>query len=463
MKTSIHTAMEAPMDIAQDNAMQGNNSIGTEHDTNRLTEKLPILLRILGATALLFAMYSFLVRGWQEGSDMFRYLLLLGHTGILAVIGLASGHYLRESKGARLLLVLALVSVPVNFAILGSFIYSQTVAIAATHSGNFPDYASWAVDSLNTALLLSAGALAVLTPVVFLGFTVLARQMAVKLSLLFLFSNAVMLLPLRDPQHIGLMVLALTIAVAIATRALADKQVVAKTSEGIIALGLQMLPLSVLVIRNLWLYTPDDFLFAALCACIFLLLRQVSLCLEATTNARVILDRIALIPALLIVLPLSSALTALVDTAFLSASLVLPVSLAVSATMVYDLSRRSQGYAGAFRLIAIWEILLGMTLNLALYDGLPATLSCIIAGAWLLMHGYHARQRSVFLAGAALVLMSMLQQLFELIYRFDLNSWISFAILGIIAIVAGSVLESPGLRITQRLSRWKTGFRRWEQ
>ncbi|MDC8444507.1 MAG: hypothetical protein LV471_01065 [Nitrosomonas sp.] len=455
--------MNTTTHIAQHNDMPDENDTATEDSAGRLTEKLPALLRILGATALLFAMYSFLVRGWQEGSDLFRYLLLLGHTGMLMAIGLVSGHYLKESKGARLLLVLALASVPVNFAILGSLIYSQTTAIATAHSSDFPDYVSWTVDNLNTALLTSAGALVVLIPVVFLGFTVLMRQMAIKLSILFLFSNAAMLLPLRDPQTIGLIVLALTIAVSMATRAFADKQIAAKTSEGVIALGLQLLPLSVLAIRNLWLYTPDDFLFAMLCVCVFLMLRQASLCLEATATARIILDRIALIPALLIVLPLSSTLAALTDSAFLPASLVLPVSLAISAAMVYDLSRRSQGYAGAFRLIAIWEILLGMTLNLALYDGLLATLSCIVTGACLLMHGYQARQRGVFLAGAALMLIGMLQQLFELIYRFDLASWISFAILGIIAIVAGSVLESPGLRIRQRLSGWQTAFRRWEQ
>ncbi len=448
------------MNTLQHRVIQDNNETVAEYSTNRLIQKLPALLRVLGATALIFAMYSFLAKGWQSGNDSFRYLLLLSHTGILAAIGLASGHYLKESKGARLLLVLALVSVPVNFAILGSFIHSQTTMIIAAHSGAFPDYVSWTVGSLNTALLISAGALVVLTPVVFLGFTVLARHMAVKLSLLFLFSNAAMLLPLRDPQNIGLMVLVLTIAVSVATRAFADKQVAAKTSEGVIALSLQLLPLSVLAIRNLWLYTPDEFLFAVLCVSVFLMLRQISLCLEAATKARVILDRIALIPALLIVLPLSSALA---DAIFLPESLVLPVSLAISTAMVYDLSRRNQGYAGAYRLIAICEVLLGMLLNLMLFDGLLATLSCIVAGASLLMYGYHARQRGVFLAGMALVLMGMLQQLFELIYRFDLSSWISFAILGIIAIVAGSVLESQGLRIRQRLNEWKNTFRRWEQ
>ncbi|MBX3639355.1 MAG: hypothetical protein KF888_02440 [Nitrosomonas sp.] len=448
------------MNTPQHIDIQDNTDTTAEHGTNKFIQKLPVLLRVLGATALIFAMYSFLARGWQSGNDIFRYLLLLSHTGILAAIGLASGHYLRESKGARLLLILALVSVPVNFAILGSFIYSQIAMITATHSGDFPDYVSWTVDSLNTALLISAGALLILMPVVFLGFTVLARHMAVKLSLLFLFGNAAMLLPLRDPENIGLMVLVLTITVSIATRAFANRQVVAKTSEGIIALSLQLLPLSVLAIRHLWLYTPNEFLFAVLCIAIFLMLRQISSCLEATTKARIILDRIALIPAMLIVLPLSSALA---NVVFLPESLVLPVSLAISTAMVYDLSRRSQGYAGAYRLIAICEIMLGMILNLILFDGLLVTLSCIVAGASVLMYGYHARQRGTFLTGAALVLMGMLQQLFELIYRFDLGSWVSFAILGIIAIVTGSILESQGSQIRQRLNGWKNTFRHWEQ
>lgn len=108
-----------------------NTSIDTvdDQDGSELMKKLPSLLRILGTTALLVAMYSFLVKGWQSGGDVFRYLLMLGHTGAMAAIGLASGHWLKEGKGARLLLTLALVSVAANFAILGAFIYSQTAAV----------------------------------------------------------------------------------------------------------------------------------------------------------------------------------------------------------------------------------------------------------------------------------------------------------------------------------------------
>ena len=87
-----------------------NTTVENVDDQNgsELMKKLPSLLRILGTTALLVAMYSFLVKGWHSGGDVFRYLLMLGHTGAMAAVGLASGHWLKEGIGARLLLTLAL-------------------------------------------------------------------------------------------------------------------------------------------------------------------------------------------------------------------------------------------------------------------------------------------------------------------------------------------------------------------
>ncbi|MCB1935760.1 MAG: hypothetical protein KDF59_07445 [Nitrosomonas sp.] len=418
------------------------------------------LLRILGAAALIFAMYSFLAKGWQNGNDSFRYLLLLGHTGVLAAMGLASGHYLKESKGARLLLVLALVSIPVNFAILGSFIYSQTVHLSAAHADNYPDYVFWSVDSLNTALLTIAGSLLILAPVVLLGFTVLARYMSTQLSLLFLFSNSALLLPVRDAEIIGLLVLALTGLVFVLTRKFAANQVAAKTPEGMIALSLQLLPLSVLAVRNLWLYSPNVFLFTVFCLTVFLLLRQVSFCLETNSKFRTILDIMTLAPALLIVLPLSSVLS---DLAFFPNALVLPTATLVSALMIYDISRRNTDSAGVYRMIAMSEILLGQVVNLALFDGLLATLACILIGAGLLVYGYTVRQRSLFAGGAALIIAGMLQQLIDLAYRFDLGNWASFAILGMIAILAASVIESQGSKIKHHVSTWKNTFQQWER
>jgi len=81
----------------QHDAWSGEMISGSPSKNNSdIMKKLPTLLRILGAAALIIAMYSFLAKGWQSGNDVFRYLLMLGHTGILAAIGLASGHWLKE-------------------------------------------------------------------------------------------------------------------------------------------------------------------------------------------------------------------------------------------------------------------------------------------------------------------------------------------------------------------------------
>ena len=103
--------------------MNANNAIAEMAANDRLAEsttpaegvpspgwmaRLPGLLRIFGAAAVLFSLYTytFFARGWQGSGDLMRYLMLLGHTGALAAIGLASGHFLREGKGARLLVIL---------------------------------------------------------------------------------------------------------------------------------------------------------------------------------------------------------------------------------------------------------------------------------------------------------------------------------------------------------------------
>ena len=114
------------------------------------------LLRVFGAAVLLASVSVFLLQGWQSGNDVNRYLLMLAHTVLLAGTGFASGHWIREMKGARLFLAMALVSVSVNFAILGGLVYSQTQWDTAL--GVYPDFATWRADAPSTTLAVAAGA-----------------------------------------------------------------------------------------------------------------------------------------------------------------------------------------------------------------------------------------------------------------------------------------------------------------
>lgn len=419
-------------------------------------EKLPALLRFLGAAAVIIAMYSFLAKGWQNGNDVIRYVLMLGHTGALAAIGLASGHWLKESKGARLLLTLSLVAVPANFAILGAFIFSQTPALSATQ---YPSYLTWSVDSLQAALLTSGAALVVLIPVILLGFTVLARSMSKKLSLLFLLSNMALLLPLRDPQMIALLVLGLTLCTLMISYKVAFNQNAAKTREGATALGLQLLPLAVLGGRNLWLYSYDAFLLAVLVITAFLVLRQMSLCFSQDSRIAGFLNTLSLVPAVSVSFLLSDALDAFV---FIPDVLVFPLSAVLSAVMVFDISRRSMNNVDFYRNVAVWGLVLSLFANLVVFNTWAGALVCIILGVAMLVFAYQVRQRTVLVGGTIVVMAGSIQLCYELVRYFDLGSWTALAVLGVISILLASTIESKGGHFRPCLHRWKRQLRQWE-
>jgi len=420
-------------------------------------KKLPAILRILGAGAVLIAMYSFLIRGWDNGDDMFRYFIMLGHTGVLAAIGLASGYWLKESKGARLLLTLSLISVPVNFAILGAFIFSQTTGVDINA---YPHYLAWSVDSLKAALLSNGVALFVLIPVTFIGFTVLVRSMSVKLSILFLLSNATLLLPLRDPQLVGFMVLILAFVVIALSRKVASQNVAAKTNEGIIALGLQLLPLAILMGRSLWLYSADLFLLTVLSITVFFILRQVSLYLSTNTETRNIVEGMSVLSAVSFGFLLIEMLQVMTH---LSYGILVPLGVVASMALVYDISCRSNEREGVYRRFSVMGLVLGVGANLLTNADFVVALMTIFIGIGICLLGYKVKQKSVLSGGVILMLLGVAQQLYELVHHFDISNWAGLAILGVASIVIASMMESQGGNIKLRFIAWKIKLEQWEK
>ena len=431
----------------------------TKFDVNgtALTNKLPALLRLLGAVAVIVAMYSFIAKGWESGNDVYHYLLLLGHTAALAVIGLASGHWLKEGKGARLLLSLALVSVPANFAVLGAFLYSQLPGVDVSR---YPHYVAWTTDSLQTALFVVAGAMPVLVPVTLVGFTVLARSLSRKLSVLFLISNAMLLLPVRDPHWIGWLVLGLLLGTVVLSHRALRSHTAARTREGITALILQALPMAVLVGRSLWLYSADLFLISVIFVALYFTLRQIALHLDAGSVVRKAVDALSALPAAASGLWLGAALN---EAAFIPHELAFPCGGLVSAALLYDLSLRSVGAGELYRRIATLGLTVGMIANLLLYSSLLAAMACVIVGLVLLVFGYMHQQSRIFIGGVVLMLAAIAERTYELVHHFDLHGWLALAVLGIVAIVFASVMETQGGNLKLRLSAWRDRFRHWKR
>lgn len=430
---------------------QGNRTMNHKQEWMK---KLPGLLRGFGALAVLVSLYSFFARGWEGSSDLIRYLMLLGHTGALAAIGLASGHFLREGKGARLLLTLALVSVVANFAILGAFIFS---GIFAGQLGVYPYYLAWTIGSPMSAALISLGSLIVLIPIAQVGFLTLARGISKRMTLLFLLGNAALLIPMREPM----MVAALTLAMAGMLLYWCGKSLrqntEVKTLEGMTALALQFLPIGVLIGRNLWLYRPDAMVLTVAALAGFIALRQLSLFLDSNSRLRRISEVFSLGLAGL------SGFALLVT--FIDAGLRIPLSVVLAtlatAAMVYELSTRSDQAAAIYRSIAVAIVVTGLGLNLYLFGGILASLLTIATGIALIAGSYMVQQRSALIGGVILFLGGLFEQLGHVFFQFEIGYWAALAILGVLAIVIGSLLESQGGNIKARLTAWKSGYKEW--
>ena len=421
-----------------------------------LMKKLPSLLRILGTTALLVAMYSFLVKGWHSGGDVFRYLLMLGHTGAMTAIGLTSGHWLKEGKGARLLLTLALVSVSANFAILGAFIFSQTQWAATV---NYSGYVAWSVDSLSTALVVTGLALVVLLPVVFLGFRVLSRSMSSSLAVLFLISNMALLVPLRDPYMVGFMVVALSLFVLVFSGKTARQDVSARTHEGMMALVLQYMPIGVLLCRNLWLYTPDLFLLTILALTVFFALRQIGMHLESFPAIRSLVEVLSIVPALGFGAGIGATM---IENDIFTTELVLPFASLAAACLIYEISTRARDGVALYRALSVGVLCTGLLANMLSLGGVLAAMMSAVIGIAVAVYGYMKQQRVVFSGGMLTMSVGLVYQLYYATQIFHLGSWASLALLGMAAIVIGSTIECHGCRIKQMLTAWKAKYGDWD-
>lgn len=415
--------------------------------------KLPIMLRGIGAAAVLVSLYSFLFRGWEGGSDVIRYSMLLGHTVLLAIIALASGHWFREGKGPRLLLSLALVSVPVNFAILGAFMFS---AVSGVNLIDYPNYVAWTADSINGAFIATAIGVLLLIPVILLGFRTLARGMSARMSSLFLISNIALLVPLRDPVWVAGMACCLGIYTLLISAKTARQRTEVKTREGMIALLLLFLPLGILLGRNIWLYAPDAFLFTAISATGFVALRHCTQNMKHTW-IRSILEFASLIVASTTGICSLFAL----GNAGASASVAILSGGLVAAALSYEIGGRACILNEFYRVCAVILLTGSVLLNLWISGGAVASLTTLIIGGAMLVFSYFERKRSLLGGGLLLVVIGLVDQFVQVFQLFDFGYWAGLAGIGVIAIVTASVLEARGESLRQSLRRYKDEYAEW--
>lgn len=425
----------------------------SEERNNPSRINLPTLLRALGAVVVAISLSAFLFQGWEAGNDLQRYLMLLGQTGLLALLGVGCGRLLRETKGARTFLSLALLAVPVNFAILGALHYSTYA------SGlNLPEELTWRAAAPLEVLIAGGLALPVLSMVTLFALLVLARRSAKALGITFVALNALLLLPTRDPQLIVWLLVAATATALIAVRHIGRDDPARLTLEGVFARAVLFLPAMILAGRSLWLHHADDLLLTGGSLSLFLLLRAVTVELPTTSAWRRFLETLSLIAAALTAL---STVEIFDHLELLGSELLLTAPLLIFSGLLFELSSRAANPL-PYRRLAALVAGGGLAMNLVLVGGLLNAFIALALGAILLAYGFAIRQRVVAISSLISTGGGLLYLLGEMVTLFHIGTWGGLAVLGAAAIIAASLIERHGERLRAKGSGWRQRLADWE-
>ena len=221
-------------------------------------------LRMFGALAVAAAMGLFMLEGVEVANDLYRFLTMLGFTIALTVAGLLMSKVLNEQRGSRIFIGLGLLSITANFTVFGALIYSiiPLDAISVT----YPGFAHWTVANVSDIPLALAAGVFVLLPVVWLGFTVLARSERTWLSAALILGSAFMLMPVRQELWSAIIAIASTVTVSCLVHKNHKNSLALKTPEGKFAVALLFVAPVIIAVRSLFLYEATGILIVTLAA-----------------------------------------------------------------------------------------------------------------------------------------------------------------------------------------------------
>ncbi len=429
------------------------NPSSSEPSDIRTGLSLPALLRGVGVATLLLSISIYLLNGWEQGSDLTRYFLLLAHTVAIAAIGLGCSRWLQEQKSARLLLMLALVFTSGNFAIIGGFFFHLWGAPVNDLLGAV----TWVVGNSHQTLGILVSAVVVLVPLVWLGFTVTARRSAKAFTAVFLLSNSLLLIPSRNEYLMAGLMLVMLVGLGLAIARARAKDVTLATPEGVIARLILFVPLGILVGRNMMhsVGVMMPFMSAIAAAVI---LRQLALALKENSVMRQLLE-VASIPAS--VATASTAMAIAAQSGWLwGAGLTMFFALLCSA-LWFELASRAASGQAVYSFMASALLTSCGLFNVLTSDNSLMPLVGTVIGLSLAVFGFQTQKRFALALGICFAVISLAMYVLAVVDNFNINGWFGLAALGVSAIVLASYIEKRGAIFKQKFGNFRTQLQTW--
>ncbi len=416
---------------------------------NSLTEfsTLSKIMRVMGALTVVAAMSAFLLQDWAIGNDVHRFYLLLAQTLLLGLSGLGLSYLLKETKGARVFFCLSILSITANMTTLGALIFS--VVQWSGSLSNYPELAFWQSTDYTAIGLAAISAFAVAIPMSLFNNMVLVRKLAIPFTALLLLNNTLLLLPVRDPLSISLLAIFGTVIPLYFLRKHLRNNVCLQTLEGRFALASIFLPMAILLIRSCWLYQADSFLYTALGLITFSGLHISAQSLQQDAISKRLLDWLSLIAAMFIAIPAAQLVSAIsiLDIGIVALG-------AIFAAFTLQVAKQGGRNRASFIAIAGLVLSLSNLLQLFVVGGLISAVFCLLAGIATFMLAKLAGKKWLFKLGGGTAAIGFIYQNIQVFGNIDFSNWITLSLIGLLTIIAASVLERYGALLKIKWQKW---------
>lgn len=411
--------------------------------------RLPGIMRWMGAGAVIVAGVLFMLQGIHSIGFMSRHWIFLGITAGLGTLGLFLGTRLKETRGARTFLGLAVASLPVLFSQLGAMIHSL---VSTKVASSMPEMFLVQALSSSAVALTTTATLLVTIPLVGLGFLVLVRPRAWILTAAHFAANACILLPGRDPTQVGLLVLAMTVLVYVVDLLYLRPEPVLRTTEGIFARLMLTAPIVTVLVRAIFGEISGVFVGCVLGAIGFAaffvtkgteLRNGVKQTIQAVGACGMSIGWVVLAAVISNALQVSELITP-----FVAAIPVAGLLVALSSQV------ESKSAAGLYRALAALGLFMTIASTHLFGPDTWVSILSICCGSLVVVTGLVYRQKAVFILGLFGGATGLVSAVFSAVTFNAASIWAVPAGLGVLILIGASVLEMRKDLIATVLRKW---------
>jgi hypothetical protein len=384
-------------------------------------------------------MLVFLVQGIDIMAPMTRHWVSLGLTGTMAAIGFFCLRTLDEKHGARTFLTLATAMVPIHFSQLGAMTYS----LFLTSPTELPAMLAFSVIGIGTLALNIGATLAVIIPLALLGFALLSRHKFQPMTMLYLLINALLMIPLRQPE---LMMVVATIQVLLVE--FIDKTMISthysSRRYGFINRTLLWLPVFITLGRTTF-YDPSMYFVGFSLGIVAYILLHVIPKVGVEWGAEASRSIGTLVGATAWLVIGTKVSSDLGNDKLFPLVAIMPMSL-----IFFYGSALSKNMRGFFKVVANGTLLIGL-ISLIAFEAHQATIALtgISTGLALIAWSWNKQSYSGLLSGSFSVLIGIFALCHMALSFYASHAWIALALTGCAIVLIASFVEKRSDRIEQ--------------